>query len=118
MKSILFCFVTLIGIYSAAQPSRWLNTEPYSFEVLKGPGNPAWQDQYWKMKKDANGNIPRLPFDQIREHELNSFSRSVNLFSIKELGPKNVGGRTRALMIDLINPNRLFAAGVSSGLWV
>jgi len=32
-------------------------------------------------------------------------------------GPYNVGGRTRALAIDLDNENILFAGGVSGGMW-
>jgi hypothetical protein len=33
------------------------------------------------------------------------------------LGPGNVGGRTRALMIDPSNPRVMYAAGVSGGIW-
>ncbi len=35
----------------------------------------------------------------------------------KELGPDNIGGRVRALLIDNQNPNLMFAGGVSGGLW-
>ncbi|HLG01944.1 MAG TPA: T9SS type A sorting domain-containing protein [Bacteroidia bacterium] len=34
-----------------------------------------------------------------------------------ELGPDNVGGRTRALVIDPANSNHMFAGGVGGGLW-
>jgi hypothetical protein len=33
------------------------------------------------------------------------------------LGPANVGGRTRVLIIDSANPSIMFTAGVSGGLW-
>ena len=33
------------------------------------------------------------------------------------LGPGNVGGRTRAIVIDPSNTNRIFAAGVAGGVW-
>lgn len=33
-------------------------------------------------------------------------------------GPWNVGGRTRAMAIDVTDENRIFAGGVSSGLWL
>ncbi len=33
-------------------------------------------------------------------------------------GPWNVGGRTRALAIDVTNENRILAGGVSGGLWL
>lgn len=35
-----------------------------------------------------------------------------------EVGPTNVGGRTRAIAIDSQNPNRLIAGGVRGGFWV
>ncbi len=34
------------------------------------------------------------------------------------LGPGNIGGRTRALVIDPGNPSRIFAGGVGGGVWV
>ena len=33
------------------------------------------------------------------------------------LGPGNIGGRTRALLINPINPNVMYAAGVAGGVW-
>lgn len=35
-----------------------------------------------------------------------------------ELGPDNLGGRTRAILIDKNNPNKIFAGSVSGGLFV
>ena len=35
----------------------------------------------------------------------------------QELGPNNVGGRTRAILFDKVNPDKMFAGGVSGGLW-
>jgi Big-like domain-containing protein len=35
----------------------------------------------------------------------------------QSLGPGNVGGRTRALVIDPVNPNVMYAAGVAGGVW-
>jgi len=34
-----------------------------------------------------------------------------------ELGPDNVGGRTRAIVVDRNNSNTIYAGGVSGGLW-
>lgn len=36
----------------------------------------------------------------------------------QELGPDNVGGRTRAILIDKLTPNKMFAGSVGGGLWV
>ncbi|MBU1721014.1 MAG: hypothetical protein KKA07_18255, partial [Bacteroidetes bacterium] len=35
----------------------------------------------------------------------------------KEMGPDNVGGRTRAILIDKNNPNTVYAGGAGGGLW-
>src|SRR5205085_1552415 len=35
----------------------------------------------------------------------------------QSLGPGNVGGRTRALIIDPVTPNTMYAAGVAGGVW-
>ncbi len=35
----------------------------------------------------------------------------------RERGPDNRGGRTRAIMIDSLNHNRIWTGGVSGGLW-
>lgn len=34
-----------------------------------------------------------------------------------QLGPGNVGGRTRALVIDPVSPKTMYAAGVAGGVW-
>ena len=40
-----------------------------------------------------------------------------NSVNWKSMGPDNVGGRTRAILIDRKDPNHLYAGGVSGGLW-
>ena len=35
-----------------------------------------------------------------------------------ELGPDNFGGRTRAILIDRNNANKIYAGGVAGGLWI
>ena len=35
----------------------------------------------------------------------------------KELGPDNIGGRNRTILIDSENNNLMYAGGVSGGLW-
>ena len=38
-------------------------------------------------------------------------------YSWKEAGPNDVGGRTRALAVDVANSNTIIAGGVSGGIW-
>lgn len=42
---------------------------------------------------------------------------SMPQFSWDEAGPNDVGGRTRALAVDIANSNTIIAGGVSGGIW-
>ena len=46
-----------------------------------------------------------------------SASTSGVLGTWQSLGPGNVGGRTRALLIDPVNPDIMYAAAVAGGIW-
>jgi len=61
-----------------------------------------------------------------RERELNFLSNNRNQFisrtksqgiDWKQTGPYNVGGRTRALAVDVNNDNVILAGGVTGGMW-
>lgn len=79
----------------------------------------------WMMLRDpATNEIPR----GIRQRELEFARRLPSKESQSALnkgqaatwvsrGPWNVGGRTRALGIDVSNPNVIIAGGVSGGMW-
>lgn len=78
------------------------------------------------LKDPATGEIP----ENIREKEL-AFAARINerpreqsarknariIENWKARGPYNVGGRTRALALDLDNENIILAGGVSGGMW-
>ncbi len=42
---------------------------------------------------------------------------SINTLQWKEAGPVDVGGRTRALAVDVANSNIIIAGGISGGIW-
>jgi hypothetical protein len=46
-----------------------------------------------------------------------SASTSGALGTWQALGPGNVGGRTRALLVDPVNPDIMYAAAVAGGIW-
>jgi len=70
-------------------------------------------------------NIGRIPTERLldaiamAEQKRNSTSYDMRLSEVnwEERGPNNVGGRTRALLIDPNDSNKLWAAGVTGGLW-
>jgi hypothetical protein len=95
--------------------------------------DPQARDRYeWMRLHDpATGEIPA----KIREDELafaaklptqealagalakSSGSAAIQATTWSARGPRNVGGRTRALAIDVANANLLLAGGVSGGIW-
>jgi hypothetical protein len=79
-----------------------------------------------KYRDPAMGTIP----ENVRTHEL-AFARTLPttitaskegplhqaLDAFRQVGPYNIGGRTRAMAMDVKDPNLLLAGGVSGGLW-
>jgi photosystem II stability/assembly factor-like uncharacterized protein len=96
------------------QPPRAVN--PY--EALR------WRQLQWQ---DENGRIPRdgwrRAFAQREAVVASTFSRGlratggIELGNWEEHGPNNVGGRTRAMLIDPDDPNHMWTGGVSGGIW-
>lgn len=82
----------------------------YEFNLLKNPYTGKIPKGIKKLELKFSKSIPleTSPLTLAK----NGGSRFVNR------GPYNVGGRTRALAIDRNNENRIFAGGVSGGLWL
>ncbi|PCJ64527.1 MAG: hypothetical protein COA58_12355 [Bacteroidetes bacterium] len=84
--------------------------------------HPGWYDHYYELKGDENGNIPSgltALWYKADQNNLLSYKKAENnLEKIKEIGPDNVGGRTRSIIIDIANSNRYLCASVSGGIWV
>ncbi len=76
---------------------------------------------YWYARQaDINGEIKaEAVLAAQAQAGMSSKNKAVGAteFTWKEMGPNNMGGRTRALMFDHRNPNTLFAGSVSGGLW-
>ncbi|HKJ34490.1 MAG TPA: T9SS type A sorting domain-containing protein [Balneolales bacterium] len=94
--------------------------------------NKGRAEYYFRMLRDpATNSIPR----NVREKELayanhleqlerfhsrysSPTTASVtNVYNWSQAGPYNIGGRTRALAIDINNSNHIVAGGVSGGIW-
>ena len=80
--------------------------------------HPGWMDQYLELKGDENGKIPAgmhakwYAADQANTALYKKAEN--NLENITEVGPDNVGGRNRSIIIDRFNANRFLCAGVSA----
>ena len=83
--------------------------------------HPGWFDQWFEMKKNKDGKIIRPPYEQWNDFDRRALNKrgteTTGLHNVKELGPNNVGGRTRDLIIDYANDQRILSAAVSGGLW-
>ena len=93
-------------------------------EVVAEPDmtqHPGWFDQYLELKGDENGNIPSgMAMKWYKADQSNNLfykKTQDNLENINEVGPQNVGGRTRSILVDYSDANRFLCAGVSGGIW-
>ena len=82
-----------------------------------------WLHDFEMQKNPATGVIPKLEKDKelataILEKE-NNYSAKSTTYNFISRGPSNLGGRTRAVKIDLSDPtaNTMIAGGVSSGVF-
>ena len=66
------------------------------------------------IKKRSYQFSARLP-KRLRKAELRSGSTHSSTW--RSIGPYNIGGRTRALAIDITNEDIILAGGVSGGMW-
>ncbi len=97
----------------AVKPPR--ATNPY--EALR------WRRLTWL---DENGQIPEFALQRAlaqREENIAYWAnrrgtpRGLDASSWVEQGPDNVGGRTRSILVDPADPNRLLGGSVSGGIW-
>ena len=88
------------------------------------PETESAPELYYKASPQGFNGMTNVPVDiisQWKAHDVQlkaqgeAFSKLKN---ITEIGPFNVGGRVRSLLIDQSDPCRYFAGSVSGGLWV
>lgn len=94
---------------------------PEKVDVAEPQLHPGWYDHFLELKGDENGELPSGLVAQWnkedRQNKLQTKKAYNSLTNIQEIGPTNVGGRTRSIAIDYSNTDHLVVAGVSGGLW-
>jgi hypothetical protein len=93
-------------------------------KALSLPPN-AYYEQKWELSMDPSTGRP-MPErvdklqQELRQQRLNRGGGGDDFSPWVERGPNNIGGRTRGIMFDPNDAdfNRVFAGGVSGGLWV
>ncbi len=86
----------------------------------------AWQQEFELTKDPATNDVPRERLirafayaQQLAASHANKTSGAITGITWRERGPNNVGGRTRAIMVDPNDPTKktVWAGSVGGGLW-
>ncbi len=129
-KQILLTGATALAIVAiAAFAFRAPSVGEFRLEKIKEEGNnksmrakEAYEHRMNKLK-DENGEVKAEYFDNAinQANQMKQLSNRAGALNLnwEELGPDNVGGRTRAIVIDKRDPsnNTVYAGGVGGGLW-
>lgn len=128
MKKITYSLVAILLFLS---PVAYLFTRPQLHKPIEGlpeEANGAIAYNFNLRKNPITGAIDHDAMMkaqlEVAQHRAYMASKKGNgsvmagSLTWKELGPSNVGGRTRGFLIDRNNPNKLFAGGVAGGLWI
>lgn len=81
--------------------------------------HPGWLSQWREMRGLTGGidDVEKMRLARQSAMEVRSMKSGGILGDLTELGPGNVGGRTRAFCIDVRDSSRYLAAGISGGIW-
>jgi len=81
---------------------------------------PGFFEQWFEARKDVNGQVPswlRTEWSQWDRNQVISRNNFATIDSIHEIGPEDIGGRTRSMWIDPTNDNLIIACAISGGVW-
>ena len=87
----------------------------YEFERLRNPFTGKIPENIREKELTFSAKLPRNTA-LLRFRNVNPTARQL-ISDWNQRGPYNVGGRTRALAIDVANENTILAGGVSGGMW-
>ncbi len=96
-----------------------LYTTKRNQKILDTDQNPGYHDQWLFIKTNGTNVMPDLSHYNWNTKPSGTKRATSNaILNLTELGPNNVGGRTRAMITDISNPNRIIAGGVSGGVFI
>ncbi len=110
--------IAFITFYSSEKNCKYIPRNDQEVFAEKGyRGALEWMHG---RRADGEGKIDPVA-ERKAQAEANSLSKlksnSETVVEWDEMGPDNVGGRTRALLYDMNNHNIIYAGAVSGGLW-
>lgn len=104
---------------SLPAPGTWLE-----FDRARQPDQPGAAAEFFRAQR-LSAAVPDYPMERMLEEArrlravsaLEGAASPGDIQSWQELGPGNVGGRTRALLIDPVQPQVMYSAGVNGGIF-
>ncbi len=127
MKKVLFIGLAAVAIGGATYTLSTFNESTYTPRAEE-PSDIATRGiagafEYYEMTRQNVITGQPVTADEVikmrgavHKKAATQSSRAVGL-QWEEMGPDNVGGRTRAIAINPNNPDEIWAGGVSGGLW-
>lgn len=129
----ILAVLALIAFASASFISGSGSIAASRLKDLKEFDSPKEAREFYRLKRapQRKGPVPTDRYLKAIEDikQMPSYSTPLNRFLTKDeiqsgvlgqwtsLGPGNLGGRTRALVVNPSNPNVMYAGGVSGGVW-
>ena len=134
---VLFVSATVVLSSSKAAQNKNAKVSPPTEVEHLPPDEPSESEDFYLLKRVRTGEkqLPAELYSKARKdaRSLRRYSTSLGAYLSEkdsksaaeldgvgnwmQLGPGNVGGRTRALVIAPSNPNLIYAAGVAGGVW-
>jgi hypothetical protein len=104
-----------------ASVNKNLQYEANVLTVDNSEKNARWNDakEHWEdLHRNVNtGEVEQADYDNARAQAVAMNGIKSGLMNFSEMGPDNVGGRTRAIDVDPTNPNVFYAGSVTGGLF-
>jgi PKD repeat protein len=123
MKKLLPLIVALLPILFACNQSKMEKFEDEGKMSKRDRMDLAWAHEKEMTKDLTTGEVPTerllVAYNEMQNQSSNLVTGSIPNVNWVELGPKNCGGRTRTLSVDLNDPTgkTVFAGSVSGGIW-
>ena len=119
MRSVtaLLALLAVSCVHSAPDPAEALRKRAER-KALTKQDEPGAAQAYFEMKRQgASDRLERYDAAREQMRRMRGFSKANYMSRWSFLGPGNVGGRTRTLAIDPVNPSVMYMGGVSGGVW-
>ncbi|MEX0360926.1 MAG: WD40/YVTN/BNR-like repeat-containing protein [Allomuricauda sp.] len=106
-----------VGVTPKPIGDRALDRMAYEHRQVQDPFTKKIPEHIKEREAEFVGKIDSTDIQSQMSKSYGSEASKKKYFYFRNRGPFNVGGRTRALALDMKNENIIFAGGVSGGLW-